>query len=583
MSDSGEPKERLAALLVADVVGYSRLMRDDQRATLTTLDEYRAVFRQKIEAHGGRIVDMAGDSILAVFETATGAVQAADEAQTALVQHNAALPEGRQMRFRVGVNLGDILEKEDGTVYGDGLNVAARLEALANPGGINISGSVFDSVRAKVTGPFVCLGEHELKNIADPVVVYATGATADVPKKQERHAQPVGAESTARPTLTVIPFKVISGNAETESLAEGLYQDIVGGLTKQTAIDVMSDSAGDDATTGSDEGAGFRLTGSVRSAGERLRMTFTLVDTHAGHQVWSERYDRHLENIFDLEDEISQNVASAVRLRIKARAFEILHDTDDEALSVPELLSKAAGYFVSSSGHNEEAAATLQVALEREPENSMANAMMVFCRYRSYEFNVYDIPHDVTEDLTSQIHRALSEDASSYFAHLIAAVVHQDLKGDFDTALVHAETALELNPGFSQATAMVGVARIHMGDAEQGFEKLYSGISSAPEDPHRFRHLRELAIGHFISGDMHEAATAIDKLIHQAPGLLRNQLVAAPILLCAGREDEARLRIEDLLRDHPDLTQRNMRRVRFRDATSAAQFSESLTAVGVPA
>jgi adenylate cyclase len=583
MTDSKGPKERLAAILVADVAGYSRLMRGDERATVATLDEFRGVFRHSIEAHGGRIVDMAGDSVFAVFESATGAVKAATEAQAELAKRNEALPEDRKMVFRVGVNLGDILEKEDGSVYGDGVNVAARLEAMASPGGINVSGSVFDSVRAKIGGPFAFGGEHELKNIADPVAVYHLGVGGnDVAGKRERRSKPSGAETTERPTVAVMPLKVISGGEDIKSLAEGLHQDIVGGLTKQTAIAVISGSAGDNDASFTADGADFRLEGSIRAAGERLRLSFTLLDAAAGTQTWSERYDRHLESIFDLEDEISLSVASAVRISIKARAFEKLRNTLNDALSVPDLLSKAAGYFVSSYGHNDEAAETLQVAIDRMPDNSMAVAMMVFCRYRMFEFSVFEIPEDMKEELFSQIQRALSLNPSSFFAHLIAAIIYQDLRGDYDAALVHAETSLKLNSSFSQASAMVGIAKYHLGETELGLQMLESGIDAAPEDPQRFRHLRELAVAHFISGEMGQAVSVIDRLVRQAPDLLRNRLVSAPILWHAGQEDKAKRRMEEVLRAHAELNQRNMRPVRFQDPSLAASFAQGFTKAGLP-
>jgi tetratricopeptide (TPR) repeat protein len=175
-------------------------------------------------------------------------------------------------------------------------------------------------------------------------------------------------------------------------------------------------------------------------------------------------------------------------------------DDNDEELTVPELLSKAAGYFVSSYAHNAEVAAILRVALERMPDNPMAIAMMVFCRYRIFEFSPFAIPNDAQEALFAQSDRALALEASSYFAHLIAALIHQDIKGDYEAALIHAETALSLNPSFSQATAMAGIAKIHLGELEAGLRMLQNGIDAAPEDPHRFRHLRALAIGCLFAG-----------------------------------------------------------------------------------
>jgi adenylate cyclase len=583
MSDTRAPKERLAAILAADAVGFSRLMHDDERITLATLDEFRGVFRQRIEAHEGRVVDMAGDSILAVFDSATGAVNAATEAQLELAKRNEALPPERRMWFRVGVNLGDVLLKDDGTVYGDGVNVAARLQSMASPGGINVSGSVFNSVRAKIPGSFDFLGDQELKNIAGPVPVYSVGIAAGDAAKPQRPPPVKPSAAKTRPTVRVMPLQVISGGAEVEELAAGLHQDIVGGFTRQTAIEVRGELDRSEGQPRSEGAADFQLEGSIRAAGERLRLSFTLLDTAARRQIWSERYDRQLHDVFELEDEISRSVASAVRIKIKADAFEKLRDTKNDQLSVPELLSKAAGYFVNSHAHNEEVAEILRLALERMPESSMAHAMAVFCRYRIFEFSPFAIPADAREALFAQSDRALALDASSYFAHLIAAVIRQDIRGDYAASLVHAETALSLNPSFSQATAMVGIVKIHLGELELGLRMLQNGIDAAPEDPHRFRHLRELAIGHLLAGDVRRAAATLEKLIHQVPDLLRNELVLVPVLWHAGRQEEARRHVEQLLARHPDLTRRNMRPVNVRDSGLAARLADGLTLAGLPA
>ena len=232
MTSDDEPTERLAAILAADAAGYSRLMRTDERRTVATLDEYRGVFRDAIAQHGGRVVDMAGDSVLAVFASVGGAVASAIEIQASLAQRNATRAPDHAMEFRIGINLGDILEKSDGSIYGDGVNVAARLESLAVPGGINVSGSVYDSVRPKISAAFEFIGEQALKNITNPVSVYRLLPAADEPgTATPRLTQPGPAATAAVPKVAVTPFTVISGDVGIESLAAGLYQDIVRGLT----------------------------------------------------------------------------------------------------------------------------------------------------------------------------------------------------------------------------------------------------------------------------------------------------------------------------------------------------------------
>jgi len=574
MAGDSAPTERLAAILVADVVGYSRLMRIDERRTVATLDEYREVFRAAIALHGGRVVDMAGDSVLAVFASVGGAVAAATEVQATLAQRNAAREPDHAMAFRIGINLGDILEKSDGSIYGDGVNVAARLESLAMPGGINVSGSVYNSVRSKVAATFEFIGEQALKNISNPVAVYRLLPTTSDAASDVATSWPTQSESTgAVPKIAVTPFTVISGDAEIKSLAAGLYQDIVRGLTRQSAIAVQ----GSDSATSAD----FRLEGNIRAAGDRLRLSFALIDTAADRQLWSERYDRHLNDIFDLEDEISFTVASTVRLQIKARTFEKLRGADNASLSNGDLLSKAAGYFVTSYQHNDEAAAALEAVLAREPDNAMATAMMVFCRYRVHEFSALAPTASESAALLAQIGRSLAVDRRSYFAHLIAAIVHQDLIGDFTAARVHAETSLEINPGFAPASGTLGAIEIHCGNRERGFSLLRNALAATPEDPHHNRLYRELALAHFLVGEFEDSVDVIERLLRRAPEHARNRLVAAALFAAAGRGDVATAQVAELRLAFPDLRIGTARATQFHDPEAATRFAAALRTAGL--
>jgi adenylate cyclase len=575
VTNGDEPTEKLAAIVAADVVGYSRLMRIDERLTVATLDEYRTVFRDAIAAHGGRVVDMAGDSVLAVFASVSAAVGTAIEVQTTLAQRNAARAPDHTMAFRIGINLGDILEKSDGSIYGDGVNVAARIESLAAPGGINVSGSVYNSVRSKVSAAFEFIGEQALKNITNPVAVYRLLSDATEPAAATGMPQSGPPDNAGSlPKVAVTPFTVISGGDEIESLAAGLYQDIVSGLTRQSAIAVQ----GSDGVSRAD----FRLEGNIRAAGDRLRLSFALVDTAADRQLWSERYDRHLDDIFDLEDEISFTIASTVRIQIKARTFEKLRDADDASLSTGDLLSKAAGYFVTSYQNNDEAAATLATVLAREPDNAMANAMMVFCRYRTHEFSPLAPTASERSGLLEQISASLAADRRSYFAHLIAAIVQQDLLGDFAAARAHVETSLEINPGFAPASGTLGVFNIHSGDRDRGFGMLRNALAAAPEDPHRYRLYRELALAHFLTGEAEESVNIVERLLRQAPELARNRLTAAGLFAAAGRREAAAAQIAELREAFPDLRAGTARTAQFHDPDAAARFAAGLHDAGLP-
>jgi adenylate cyclase len=330
-----EGSRKLEAILAADVAGYSRLMQKDDEATVATLEAYRAVFRHKIQSHHGRVVDMAGDSVLAVFDAATEAVRTAIDIQSELAQRNDALPEARRMRFRIGVNLGEVIERPDGTVYGDGVNVAARLESVGEPGGVTISGTVFDQVKSRLPLGFDFIGEQEVKNIAELVRAYRvvakrTSELGSGPKSRlairkragivavasvvaiiaavgiysYRHASPSAnapARSTAalplpdKPSIVVLPFVNMSGDSEQEYFSDGMTEDVITSLSKRTGLFVIARNSAftykgravKPEQVSRELGVRYVLEGSVRKSDKQVRITAQLIDaTMSGYSSW---------------------------------------------------------------------------------------------------------------------------------------------------------------------------------------------------------------------------------------------------------------------------------------------------------
>ena len=350
-------RQRLAAILAADVAGYSRLMGDDERATIATLNQFRAIFREHIEANQGRVVDMAGDSVLAIFETAAGAVLTGVAVQTALAEKNEELAADRRMVFRIGVHLGDIHQQDDGTIYGDGVNVAARLESLAEPGGICVSGMARGAVKGHLDLDFADLGEQTVKNIAEPVRAYRILAKGEVAPAGARKRTPIYLVAAAvvvlaivgvgwwqfggapepevvelapgelppvpsGPAIAVLPFDNLSGDREQEYFADGLAEDVLTRLAafldlkviarnssfqyKGTAVDVRE--------VGRELGADYVLEGSVRRDATSIRISAQLLDARDGSHVWAETYDRDLSvaSVFAIQDEITEHVTAAI-------------------------------------------------------------------------------------------------------------------------------------------------------------------------------------------------------------------------------------------------------------------------------
>jgi len=299
-------RQRLAAILAADVAGYSRLMAADERGTVAALEAARILFRGQIESNQGRVIDMAGDSVLAVFDTASGAVGAALAIQQSLHGASSDVPEERRMRFRIGVHLGDVIEKADGAVYGDGVNIAARIESLADPGGVAVSDAVRAAVRGKVPAGFDDLGKQTVKNIAQPVRVYRLRPAGP---GETKPAPPVGHIDLSlpdKPSIAVLPFANMSADPEQEFFVDGVTEDIITELSRFHSLFVIARNstftykgkAVDVRTVSKELGVRYVLEGSIRRAGDRIRVTTQLVDALTGSHVWAEKYDRDVEDVF---------------------------------------------------------------------------------------------------------------------------------------------------------------------------------------------------------------------------------------------------------------------------------------------
>jgi class 3 adenylate cyclase/tetratricopeptide (TPR) repeat protein len=575
-----EVERKLTTILAADVVAFSEMMGRDEVGTVQILKTCRGIIEECIRKYRGRVFGGAGDSLIAEFASPLSAVLCANDFQESIAARNRDCPEPQRMWFRTGINLGDVMIDGD-NLYGEGVNIAARLEQEGEPGGVCISQKVHEEVRRNLSLPFVDGGLRVLKNIDRPVGVFHLRPTAE-----EMDIRPAsGAKDKHRPTLMspkrtgspehsliVRAFKV-AGGGDFEFLAEGLREGLLNSLSKHSAINVVHEQST------SQEQADFTLEGSVRGRGGRVRLIFNLIDATNNSQVWSERYDRESGDFFDLEEEISRAVAAAIRVKLKVVEFEHLWDAKDEDLSVAELLNKAAGYFVSGTDKNDLAEASLRLALAREPDNSMSIAMLSFCLYRSFDFTPLALPARSEETIIGLAEQAISLNAESYFAHLVVAITVQDLRGDFERALRHAQAALESNPDLIGAHGMIGIATSHLGDPKAGIAIIRRILDTSREDPHRFRHLRELAIALFVAGDLGAANDMIGQLVESEPQMDRNKLVQAALLWLQG-DHAAAIAVGRRLSDkHVGLSMPTRRPIWFGRADAAAHFDEALAAI----
>ena len=315
-------KRKLTAILSADVVGYSRLMRDDEDSTIRTLTNYRSAISNRIQKFRGHVVDATGDNLLAEFTSVVDAVNCAVEIQRELSERNAELPEERKMEFRIGVNLGDVVE-EEGRIYGDGVNIAARIEGMAEAGGVCLSGTVYDSIENKLELEYEYMGEQKVKNIQKPIRLYHVQMRSKAPAVVdfgEKKALPV----PDKPSIAVLPFKNLSGDPGQEFFSDGFTEDIITTLAKIPRMFVIARESSFTfkgksvkiQEIGRDLGVRYVLEGSIQKFGDQIRITAQLIDATNGHHLWAEKYDRELKDIFAMRDEITMKIAAALQVKL---------------------------------------------------------------------------------------------------------------------------------------------------------------------------------------------------------------------------------------------------------------------------
>jgi len=333
-------KRKLTAILSADVEGYSRLMGDDEEATVQTLTSYRNAITDLSQQFRGRVVDSPGDNILAEFSSVVDAVNCAVEIQRELAQRNDKLPNKRKMEFRIGINLGDVIE-EEGRIYGDGVNIAARVESLAHAGGICLSGRVYDQVANKLGLDYENLGVHRVKNISTPIRIYRVRMGHGLSGKLAAEKQAV-LPLPDKPSIAVLPFNNMSGDSEQEYFSDGLTEDIITALSRSPWLFVIARNSSfayraamvDVKQISGELGVRYILEGSVRKAGNRVRITAQLIDGNLGNHMWAEKYDGELQDIFDLQDQITQQVVSSLLTQIQTYVGD-----DSKRLEHPDIVT----------------------------------------------------------------------------------------------------------------------------------------------------------------------------------------------------------------------------------------------------
>jgi adenylate cyclase len=587
MSDSA-PRHRLAAILAADVAGYSRLMALDENATVVALDAARSKFRTQIESSGGRVIDMAGDSVLAVFDSATGAVSAAVAVQEALENAARAVPDDRKMRYRIGVHLGDVIEKPDGTVYGDGVNLAARLESLAPQGGIAVSDAVQSALRNRLTLTFVDRGESDVKNMGS-LRWYEVKTSVTVAANVDESRRPVARRD--RPSVAVLPFANMSGDPEQEYFADGISEDIITELSRLHSIFVIARNSSftyrgqaiDVRTVAKDLGVRYVLEGSVRRAGNKIRVTAQLVDAATARHVWAERYDRDLTDLFAVQDEITRSISGAIAPGIVMAEIQHSQSKTAAELDTWDRIMRAHWHIRRFTREDfGEARRLIEELLRHEPNNAVALGDLAFSLHFAAIFGWVDSPTAAMGRMGELAQRAVEADDQDAAAHTSLAI-HDLFSGRHDAALRRLARAIELNPNSSFAHGYVGVVHAFGGDPDRAIEHVREAVRLSPRD-------LLMVIWHVVEGWAHLSAERFERAAESArlaigwnAAFADAHAILASALGHAGRLDEAKAALDECLRHLPGLTLDDPRLIRpFRRAADRDRFLDGLRKAGLP-
>jgi adenylate cyclase len=516
-------QRKLAAILSADVAGFSRLMGEDEAATVRTLGTCRNLVADVIAKHRGRVVDMPGDNVLAEFASAVDAVQAAAAMQAQLTECNAALPEPRRMTFRIGVNLGDVIEDE-GRIYGDGVNIAARIQALAEPGGICVSGKVHEEVRRKLDAAFEDLGEHELKNIAGQIRVFR------IQGANQRQAAAVPA-LRAKPSLFVHPFANMSGEAEQEFFADGLTEDIITELSRFRELFVISRNTSfkykgkplDVQNVAKELGVQYVVEGSVRKAGNRVRITVQLIDAETDRHIWAERYDRELADIFAIQDEVTGAIVCTLPGRVEAATRDRAARKPTDNMAAYECVLAAKVHHHRSTREDiDKAQRLIDRAIELDPNYAHAHAWRACILGQQWIYGWCDDKEATWNGVREELTIALSLDDNDNDVHRILAALNIN-QNELDKAAYHQARALTLNPNDDLIVVQQGELLTWLGQPEEGIDWIRKAMRLNPYHPARFWY--HLGRAFFAARHYAEAIEAVQHIA--SPDHAHHALLAA--------------------------------------------------------
>ena len=588
---SGERvKRRLAAVLAADVAGYSRLMGANEEGTLARLKAARNdLVDPTIAAHHGRIVKTTGDGLLLEFASAVDAVRCAVEVQRGMAEQNDGVPQEDRLEFRVGIHVGDIII-DDNDIFGDGVNIAARLEGIAEPGGICMSDDAFRQVRGKVEIAFGDLGLQTLKNIAEPIRAWRVqlggqNAAKAPPPSPARQAPAL----PDKPSIAVLAFQNMSGDAEQEYFADGIVEDIITDLSKLSELHVIARNSSftykgkpvDVKQVGRDLSVRYVLEGSVRKVGNRVRVNGQLIDTLSGAHIWAERFDRELTDIFAVQDELTQEIIAALKIKLSPSEKARIAAGGTKNVDAHDFFLRGRELVTGNKRDREmfvEANACLRRAIELDPNYAGPYAALAWAYVMDYQNRWSDSPETSLDQAQHLVGEAIAKDDEDPFVHYVAALVGL-WKKDYERWAHEADRALSLAPNYGHAHLARGLVYVYTGEPVKGIPYVERAIRLDPAQQ-QYRHF--LGTAYLVAGNYEAAAAILRERVAITPSTDLSRALLASALGHLGRLEEARQIWRELEEINPRYSYvDHFGRLPFRNPVDADTLTEGLRKAGL--
>ena len=585
---SERAQRRLAAIVAADVAGFSRLIGDDEEGTLRALRSHRGELIDPLLAeHGGRIANTAGDSLLLEFPSVVDAVRYSVAMQEGLTARNQDVEESKQIVFRVGIHIGDVVAEGD-DILGDGVNVAARLESLSAPGDVVLSDDAYRQVRDRLDLVWQDDGEHEVKNIARPIRIWRWSPPDHIAGAGA--SDPTAFPLPDKPSIAVLPFDNMSGDPEQEYFSDGITEDIITNLSRirwlfviaRNSSFVFKGKAVDVRQVSKELGVRYILEGSVRKAGNKVRITAQLIDAQTSAHLWAERYDRDLTDIFAVQDEITENVAGAIEPAILAAEGLRARSRSGDDIGAWDMVMQAISAFLRMTREDSAKMITLlEAAVERYPHYGPAHSMLSFALLFASQMGWTDLVL-VRETAGKLAHRSLVLDDQDPWAHGALGYVHM-MGRNSDEAILEYSKAIDLSPNFAAGYGWRAFAKAHAGLSEEAIADAGMAIRLSPKDPMNMIFVGATGVAHYFADRYDDAIRAAEECIRMKPGLVGVHRLKCSALAQSGRISEAQATLEVIRNLQPDISASLLRRtLPYSSPEFLEKFIDGLCKAGLP-